>query len=44
MEHVCLAIDEIKHVKKRKPVIKDIKHLNSIPSERTNLYREVDAI
>ena len=44
IERICLAIDEVKHMKKRKPLIKDIKHLNSITSERTNLYREIIAI
>lgn len=32
MEKVCLAIDDVKYMKRRKPYIKEIKHLNSIPS------------
>lgn len=32
IDRICLAIDEVRHMKKRKLVIKDLKHLNSIPS------------
>lgn len=37
------AIDEVKSIRKRKiDSIVSLQHLNSIPSERTNLYREID--
>jgi hypothetical protein len=36
------AIDDPKYMRLRKPSIVNLKVLNSIPSERTNLYREID--
>lgn len=37
------AIDEVKQMRKRKPSIVDLKLLNSIPSERTKIYREINS-
>lgn len=44
IETLRSVIDDIKCIKKRKDTIVDIKLLNSIPSERTNIYREVDLL
>jgi hypothetical protein len=36
-------MEDLKSTKKRKSTLISIRHLNSIPSERTNIYREINS-